>query len=85
MKSARTKDLVSKIINLKYSTYQSAAASAARVDFAGAEPIIGLEFVIMLATARELTQPRALRSHYLDHDGNEVELWLGSNHFTKVL
>ena len=44
-------------------------SGAARVDFfAGAEPIIGLEFVIMLATARELTQPRALRSHYLDHD-----------------
>ena len=44
--------------------------SGAAVDFfAGAEPIIGLEFVIMLATARELTQPRALRSHYLDHDG----------------
>ena len=45
-------------------------SGAAAVDFfAGAEPIIGLEFVIMLATARELTQPRALRSHYLDHDG----------------
>ena len=54
----------------EYMNFTTVLRSGAAVDFfAGAEPIIGLEFVIMLATARELTQPRALRSHYLDHDG----------------
>ena len=62
---------IGKRFSLYYTYYCTAQCSgAAAVDFfAGAEPIIGLEFVIMLATARELTQPRALRSHYLDHDG----------------
>ena len=61
---------IGKRFSLYYILLYCARSGAAAVDFfAGAEPIIGLEFVIMLATARELTQPRALRSHYLDHDG----------------
>ena len=60
---------IGKRFSLYYILLYCAVVQLAVDFFAGAEPIIGLEFVIMLATARELTQPRALRSHYLDHDG----------------